>query len=254
VTEGLTRRRFDTDANVCGGPDANIRGGHPENAGTMSDKRAFALVLAGLAAAAAIASGCGEKDEPELAGLPAPPTTTTAPTTTTTTGGQGGTTTTTPDGGQGGSGQSGGAPGSRRERTAEETVGEYIAALNAGDGTRVCSLLVPGALEGVDLPFRRGGCGPSLSRSIGYRDPRGLPVFAGARLRDVSVRVRPQSARAVATVVTSFADRAQPSIEDDVIYLVPDRGRRWLIAKPSATLYRAVGIADVPPSVIAPPR
>ena len=84
--------------------------------------------------------------------------------------------------------------------------------------------------------------------------PAACPCSPAPALRDVSVRARPQSARAVATVVISFSDRPQPSIEDDVIYLVPDRGRRWLIAKPSATLYRAVGIADVPPSVLTPPR
>ena len=30
-------------------------------------------------------------------------------------------------------------------------------------------------------------------------------------------------------------------------------GEAWLVAKPSSTLYRSVGIADVPPSVLAPP-
>ena len=57
----------------------------------------------------------------------------------------------------------------------------------------------------------------------------------------------------VATVVTTFADRDERSVEDDVVYLVR-AGGRWLVAKPSTTLYRAVGIADVPPSVISPPN
>ena len=204
----------------------------------ISDQGQLTAALAGLSVAIVIVTGCGEKEEPDLAGLPA------APTTTAPAGGgaNGGATT-------GGGGKN--APGAR-ERAVEETVRDYIAALDTGDGGRVCSLLIPGALEGVDLPFRRGGCGPSLSRSIGYRGPRGRPVFAGARVRAISVRVRPTSARAVAMVVTDFADRPRPSIEDDVIYLEPDR-RRWLIVKPSATLYRAVGIA-VPPSAPAPPR
>ena len=42
-------------------------------------------------------------------------------------------------------------------------------------------------------------------------------------------------------------------MEDDIVYLARV-GERWLVAKPSATLYRAVGVADVPPSVLAPPR
>ena len=53
-------------------------------------------------------------------------------------------------------------------------------------------------------------------------------------------------------MVTRFADRDEVSIEDDVVYLVRDAGS-WSIAKPSSTLYRAVGIADVPPSVLTPP-
>ena len=52
---------------------------------------------------------------------------------------------------------------------------------------------------------------------------------------------------------TRFADRGEVSVEDDVVYLVREDGAGWLIAKPSSTLYRAVGIADVPPSVLAPP-
>ena len=61
-----------------------------------------------------------------------------------------------------------------------------------------------------------------------------------------------EMATVVATVVTRFADRDEASVEDDVIYLARADGR-WLVAKPSSTLYRAVGIADVPPSVLSPP-
>ena len=52
-------------------------------------------------------------------------------------------------------------------------------------------------------------------------------------------------------MVTRFADRDEPSVEDDIIYLAARDGD-WLIAKPSATLYRAIG-ADVPPSVLLRP-
>ncbi len=139
------------------------------------------------AAALPVAAGCGEKEEPDLAQLPTSATTTTAPTTTTSGGGTttGGGQTTTGGGGQGGGGSAAGA----RERAVSKTVFAYVTALDRGDGARVCSLLVPGALETVELPFRRGGCGPSLSRSIGYRDPRGLPVFGGAKLEGVRVTV-----------------------------------------------------------------
>ena len=47
-------------------------------------------------------------------------------------------------------------------------------------------------------------------------------------------------ARISATVTHHFSDRKYVSVEDDVIYL-QRVGGRWLLAKPSATLYRAVG-------------
>ena len=58
--------------------------------------------------------------------------------------------------------------------------------------------------------------------------------------------------RFTGTVVHSFAGPREPSIEDDVIYL-RRRGGRWLIAKPSATFYRAVGYPDVPIAALKEP-
>ena len=66
------------------------------------------------------------------------------------------------------------------------------------------------------------------------------------------IELHGDAAKVIATVVTRFSDRPEASIEDDVVYLVRTAGR-WLVAKPSSTLYRAVGIADVPPSVLSPP-
>ncbi len=143
-----------------------------------------------------------------------------------------------------------------RERDAARAVREYVAALDSRDGAAACALLVPGALDEVELPEERDDCASSLAASIGYRDPRGLPVWKGARVADVqAIELAPDGAeaRVVATVVTTFADREEVSIEDDVVYLVRSGGA-WLVAKPSATLYRAVGIADVPPSVLTPPN
>ena len=140
------------------------------------------------------------------------------------------------------------------ERAAARTVREYVEALDARDGEAACALLAPGALDEVELPEPRGDCAASLAASIGYRDPRGLPVWEGASVAavpdDRDSAGRP--AKVVATVVTRFADRDEQSVEDDVVYLVR-AGGRWLVAKPSSTLYRAVGIADVPPSVLSPP-
>lgn len=143
-----------------------------------------------------------------------------------------------------------------RERAAANTVRAYVAALDARDGEAVCALLAPGSLAAVELPERRASCGASVAASIGYRDPRGLPVWEGAdvaRARVIDLARSGDEATVIATVVTRFSDRPEASIEDDVIYLVR-AGGRWLVAKPSSTLYRAVGIADVPPSVLSPPN
>jgi hypothetical protein len=140
------------------------------------------------------------------------------------------------------------------QRQAARAVRDYVEGLDARDGEVVCELLAPGAIEAVDLPRRRGECARSLRASIGYRDPRGLPVWETASVRGLlTVAVDGDRASVTVTTVTRFADRDQPSIEDDVIHL-RRQGGRWVIVKPSATLYRAVGIADVPPRVLAPPE
>jgi hypothetical protein len=140
-----------------------------------------------------------------------------------------------------------------RQRRVARTVRAYVEGLDARDGEAVCDLLAPGAIAEVDLPHRRGGCAESLRASIGYRDPRGLPVWDSARVRGLlTVALDGERANVTVTTVTRFADRDQPSIEDDVVHLRQEAGR-WLIAKPSSTLHRAVGIADVPPQVLAPP-
>jgi hypothetical protein len=142
------------------------------------------------------------------------------------------------------------------EREAERAVRSFVAALDARDGRRACALVAPRALDAVELPEQRASCAASFAASIGYRDARGLPVWDRAEVtevRSVELGDGGKSASVVATVVTRFADRDQPSIEDDVFHLTRAFGE-WLIAKPSATLYRAVGIADIPLSALTPPR
>jgi hypothetical protein len=140
------------------------------------------------------------------------------------------------------------------QRRAATVVRDYVSALNSRDGGRVCALFVPGALSQVKFPRHRGDCASSLDSSIGYRDPRGFPVYAGSRVARVnSVAINGSDARVVATTVTDFAGNREPSVEDDVVYLRQQDGR-WLIVKPSAALYRAVGVGDIPPTVLAPPK
>ena len=93
-----------------------------------------------------------------------------------------------------------------------------------------------------------------MTASLGYTDPRGLPVWEKTQINQVrKTEIGDNSAKVVVEVVTTYADRPdEPSLEDDIIYLTLD-GRTWLIAKASSTLYRAVGIGDVPVTVLSPP-
>lgn len=141
---------------------------------------------------------------------------------------------------------------SEEQRQVERVVRTYVEALNAKDGRTVCEL-VPGVADELELPVRGPTCEASVKASIGYRDPRGFPVWKSSEVQRVrSIVVDGGSARVSATVITHFADRGQPSIEDDTIYL-ENRRHRWRLAKPSATIYRAVGYPDVPPEVLQAP-
>lgn len=151
-------------------------------------------------------------------------------------------------------GPSGPAPRRPDEVRAAGAVHSLLAALDDHGAARVCAAFEPGALDDFPFPRRRGGCRASVSASLGYRDPRGLPVWRNSKpTESISASVDGASARVVATIVTHFAAGREPSIEDDIIYLHRS-GRRWLIVKPSSTIYRAMGVADVPPAVISPPR
>jgi hypothetical protein len=193
----------------------------------------------------ALTLGCGEKDEPAgTSPQSAAPSVPSEP-------GPGAGERTEVEGDSGG-----GAPAvfSRSERKAARAAKEYIAAIDAREGSRICRLLVPGAIAAVDLPRERGDCAASLEASLGYRDPRGFPVWQSSTLEAIdSVDTSENAGTVFATVFTRFADRPEPSVEDDPIYL-RRTGGRWLVAQASLTLYRAVGIAEPPPTVISPPE
>jgi hypothetical protein len=141
----------------------------------------------------------------------------------------------------------------RQQRAVMRVVRAYVEGLVDHDGAAVCSLFEPGALDSLELPVQRGDCASSLSASIGYRDPRGIP-WRDTRIEEfVEVSVAPPEARATVSVFTRFAGDREPSIEDDLIYLERS-GEEWLIVKPSTTIYRAVGIAEIPLDAIRPPE
>jgi hypothetical protein len=124
------------------------------------------------------------------------------------------------------------------DRTAAEAaVRSYIAALDQRNAARVCALI------------EQGGCGAK----IGSRPADGGPAWR----RTSIVEMKPEAlgddrARVTTTVTHHFSDRKYVSVEDDVIYLEKPGGR-WLIAKPSATFYRAVGYSQPPLRAFAPP-
>ena len=132
-------------------------------------------------------------------------------------------------------------------------VSAYIRALDRHDAARVCALLVPRALDPTERPTPRGGCRPSLRASIGTRPRDRAPAWRRTSLVEVKTEnLGEDRARVSATVTHHFSDRKYVSVEDDVIYL-ERLGGRWLLAKPSATLYRAVGYAEPPLRAFAPP-
>lgn len=135
----------------------------------------------------------------------------------------------------------------------ERAVRAYIAALNAGDGDAVCAGLAPGAIGEVKLPAGGADCATSVRASIGYRGPGGTPAWKRTEIAELTaVSVGPNAARVTATVSHDFADRGQPSIEEDVIFLTRS-GERWVVAKPSASFYRAVGYPEPPISAFTAP-
>jgi hypothetical protein len=139
------------------------------------------------------------------------------------------------------------------EEVVTQTARFYIDALDRHDARQVCALLEPGALRLSELPVRRGGCSRSLAASIGHRRPGGTPAWKRTTIAEIkAVSVEGIGARVTAAVVHRFADRKYTSVEDDVIYLRP-AGERWLLAKPSATLYRAVGYPEPPLRAFTPP-
>ena len=150
-------------------------------------------------------------------------------------------------------GPSGPAPSSDDETAAAEAARGYVDAIDARDGRGVCGAFAPGGIGTLKLPEERGSCPASMEASLGFEGKDGQPVWDHSEMtQDVSALIDGDSARVVATVFTEYADVREPTIEDDIIYLTRS-GDEWLVVKPSATLYRAVGIADIPLSALQPP-
>jgi hypothetical protein len=151
-----------------------------------------------------------------------------------------------------GPGASGELPSADRSAVVA-VVDDYVAALDRHDARRVCALLQPGAVDLGQLPVRRSSCRASLALSIGARPRGGGPAWRRTSVIEVKPeRLGDDRARVTATVTHHFSDRKYVSVEDDVIYLERSDGR-WLLAQPSATLYRAVGYSQPPLRAFSPP-
>ncbi|CAN5191768.1 hypothetical protein BH24ACT23_BH24ACT23_00490 [soil metagenome] len=149
-------------------------------------------------------------------------------------------------------GPSGPAPSTDPERAAARAARTYVRALTQRDESTVCAAFAPEALDGFDFPRGGPGCESAVNASLGFAK-KGRPKWQRSVMtRSVSAKVSGDAARVVATVFTVYRDVREPTIEDDIVYL-NRAADSWLIAKPSATFYRAVGIAEIPTSVIAPP-
>jgi hypothetical protein len=147
---------------------------------------------------------------------------------------------------------SGELPAADRSAVAD-AVASYIGALDRHDAARVCALLAPRSLDLRELPRRGAGCRDSLRASIGAHPANGGPAWRRSALAEVQVeRLADDRARVSATVAHHFSDRKYVSVEDDVIYL-ERTGGLWLLAKPSGTLYRAVGYPEPPLRALQPP-
>lgn len=143
----------------------------------------------------------------------------------------------------------------RAASAAELAYRAYIEAINERDGETLCSLLPAGAERTLKTPVSRGDCARRISESIGYRDPRGYPVWEETFLSGIEgsrVTGDLDQAQLSGLIVTYFADRSEPSIESDIAYLEL-AGGDWRLAKPSGALYRAIGRPQLPASIITPP-
>ena len=132
---------------------------------------------------------------------------------------------------------------------------DYIGAINARDGGRLCDLLPPGAERALKPAGGGASCAARIGSSIGYEDPRGFPVWKRTTLSafdSTAIGRDLDSARLTASIVTSFADRTEPSVESDIAYLERVTGE-WRLAKPTGALYRAIGQPEIPISTITPP-
>ncbi len=121
------------------------------------------------------------------------------------------------------------------ESAASRAVRDYVEAIDDRDGAAGVRAARARGDPGLQLPREGAGCAASLERLDRLPRPARASRSSArpASTRSATSTVGAGEARVTATVVTRFADRDEPSIEDDLIYLVELDGE-WRVAKPSA--------------------
>jgi hypothetical protein len=140
----------------------------------------------------------------------------------------------------------------------EELARDYVAAINARDGERVCALMTADAAAELSIPDKNVPCNRTVAGFIGYVEDAGMPEFLEYRLGGVrpgatqgeysSIRLRLEARRRATSAEQAF----ETCSFEDTVWLTRDGGE-LRIAKPSLTLYVAFGATNVPDGVLAPP-
>jgi hypothetical protein len=151
-----------------------------------------------------------------------------------------------------------GAGADARPGGSEELARDYVAAINARDGERVCALLTDAAADELSVPDRNLPCGRMVAGFIGYVEDAGMPEF----LRYHFAGVRPGATRGeYSSIRLSLEARrrstdARQSFEtctfEDTVWLTLEKGE-LRIAKPSLALHVAFGATNVSEQVLASP-
>jgi hypothetical protein len=151
-----------------------------------------------------------------------------------------------------------GVGASGRPDTPEGLAHDYVAAINASDGERVCALMTADAATELSVPDRNVSCDRTVSGFIGYVEDAGMPEFLEYRLGGVrpgetqgeysSIRLSLEVRRRSTSAEQAF----ETCSFEDTVWLRHEGGE-LRIAKPSTALYVAFGATSIPNEILAPP-
>ena len=135
---------------------------------------------------------------------------------------------------------------------------DYVEAINARDGARVCALMTADAAAELSAPERNVSCDRTVSGFIGYVEDAGMPEFLEYRLDGVrlgetqgeysSIRLSLEARRRSTSAEQAF----ETCRFEDTVWLTPEGGE-LRVAKPSMALHVAFGATNVQDGVLAPP-